>query len=119
MKKLSKKDEFNRTAYVEILNATADKVKNALGELNTEIEKYNLAISEYNEAAADADEFRDEIVARMEEYAESRSETMEQTYPEWYNEWYEVDLDGLDYVDKIDEPEMEHADLLEQLPSEP
>jgi uncharacterized protein YukE len=124
LKKLSKTDEFNRTAYVKALNDAADKVRDALVELNAEIEKANLAISEYNAAVADADEFSDEIVCRMEEYSEDLSEAWHeggagQAHREWYNEWYELDLERLDPIEAIDEPDMDHAELLEQLPSEP
>lgn len=89
----------------------------AYNELAGEIEKYNEVVEE-------ATQFRDGIVEEMENYVSERSEKWQegeaaQTYEEWVSQWRDIDLEMLDIPEEPGEPEMNHADVLSDLPGEP
>ena len=87
------------------------------GKLNSAIENYNLVVSV-------VEAFRDEIVSETEYYASNRSDRWlkserGQRHEAWKQEWEGLDLTALGAIDKIDEPEMAHANELESIRSQP
>lgn len=124
MKSLSKKDELEREAIVKSLRRLADKAKEAIEDLNHEIEIANICIREYNEAVLSAARFRDTIVKKMQDYVDEHSDAWEESeageeYLAWKASWEELDFEGIDPVEEIDPPEIDNAESLEELWANP
>lgn len=125
MKRLSKDDQATRQEHVDNLNEAADAVREAVAEVNALIDsKLNPAILAYNDRASDAAAFRDEIVGQMDEYVDKRSDKWRESeagesYEAWKNDWESLDTNELSEAELIEEPDMEFADELNELQSEP
>lgn len=125
MKRLSKEHERQKALNVEALNKAAEAVRAAVAAVNAEIgAKLNPAIDAYNAALSDAEQFKDEIAGEMDSYMDDRSDNWRngdagQTYDSWKSEWEGFDATELGSIEEIEEPEMDHADNLEQLQHEP
>src|SRR5215470_1676371 len=109
MKRLSKDQKQQRADLVTRLNDAAEAVRAALAAVNAEIAgKLNSAIENYNLVVSVVEAFRDEIVSEMGQRHEA-----------WKQDWEGLDVTALDAIDKIDEPEMAHANEFESIRSQP
>src|SRR5262249_45903010 len=119
------KNTARRDEAVKALNEAAEALRNTIAEINAAIEeKVNPAIEAYNEALMAATEFRDEIVSDMETYADERSDKWREgdagsNYESWKGEWEGIDLGELNAIEEIEEPDLSHAESIEQLPEQP
>lgn len=124
MKRLTKLQETTRSELVDALRGKAAKVQEALAEVNQAIvDKLNVAIQEYNDKLTEADSFRDEITAAMSDYMDERSDKWREgdaasEHESWMGEWEGLDTDHIDEASEIDEPDMAHADEMENLQNE-
>ena len=125
MNRLSKNQKHQRADLVTRLNDAAEAVRAALAAVNTEIAgKLNSAIENYNLVVSVAEAFRDEIVSELEHYSSNRSDRWQrsersQRHEAWKQEWEGLDVTALDAIDKIDEPELVHANEFESIRSQP
>ena len=113
MKKLDEASKRQLDTLAVDLGALAQKVTAAIAEANTALQAYNAKLGE-------AREFRDEIVAAMEDYESGRSDRWSESdagaaYAEWKAEWEGAELDG---IDEIEPPEFEHVETLNSLSDE-
>lgn len=114
MKKIGKDQEKEWSKHIMVLRGHKDTIQNAIDALEQ-------ARDEYNGALQEARDFRDQVVADMEDYYDDRSEAWQEgdagsAYVEWKDEWETIELE--DFDPPI--PELpEDDDNLENLPSEP
>lgn len=125
--KLTKAQIAERSTIVHRLEEQADRVRNAVIEANEVIEQavatVNAEIEAYNEALAEARQFtsivaqqaQDEIAEKSERWQESRRG---EAAISWASDWEDVDLSDVELasVDPVEEPEIDHAILLDELP---
>jgi hypothetical protein len=124
MQRLSKDQKTQRDKLVEALNTRGNVVNDAWEAFEQAYGALVDAIDEYNGVVQDVVTYRDEIAQEMEDYYEERSERWQegdagQAYTNWMEAWTEVELDELEQVELPDEPEMPHADLIDDLPDQP
>jgi hypothetical protein len=126
MKRLTKGDSEQQESLVRCLREKADAVREVREKINALITgELNPAIAEYNGVLADATEFRDEIVGRMDDYISERSEKWAEgeageSYTSWKDDWEAVSLDDMEDENELEiEEGCETADELEGLSSGP
>lgn len=147
MKKLNATHLKERSALADAILAAKSDVEEAIGDGNSEMARAVEAAKEailavgvavaakvntYNEAVQAANDWRQARAEEMEAYQSERSEKWQEgdagsAYQSWLDAWgeelveIEVDLD-LDFeieAPEIEEPDLDHADLLADLPEEP
>jgi hypothetical protein len=107
MKRLTKADSEQQDSLVRNLTEKADTVREVLEKINALIRgELNEAINEYNGIITDADEFRNEIVGRMDDYVNARSEKWSdsdagQNYNAWKDTWENVQLDQIELPEEL------------------
>jgi uncharacterized coiled-coil DUF342 family protein len=124
MKKLNAAQKRELASLVQSMNEHQDSVDTAFIKC---MEAYNELVGEieqYNEAVDEATTFRDMIVEEMENYVSERSEKWQegeaaQAYEEWASQWRDIDLEPLGIPEEPAEIEMNHPDVLADLPGEP
>jgi hypothetical protein len=116
MKRLTKADSEQQDSLVRNLTEKADAVKEVLTKINALInDELNPAISEYNGIIADAEEFRNEIVGRMDDYVDGRSEKWSESeagenYTSWKDEWEGISFEEISTLEDL---EIEEVDFIE------
>ncbi len=129
MKRFSKEQSAKVSQHVETLRAAADKVTAEVSNYNsaraTAWKPLEEAVAAYNAAVIDANAMMEGIAADQQSYIDERSEKWQegdagQVYQEWMQAW-EGSLEELDIdePDELEEPDMNAADALEELPDEP
>lgn len=129
MKRLSKQELQQRDDFVEELEAARNILCDAVDEYNTKIAELWTPVSEalekYNGIAADAQNWRDEIVSQMDDYLSERSEkwlegNTGQAYQEWKDSWESLSIETFDIEqpEGIDLPEIEGPEALRDTESE-
>lgn len=124
MKRLSKQEQQQRDSLVEAMLTARNKVCDAVDEYNNKISELwqplEDALTEYNNAVTDAQNFRDEIVGQMDDYIGERSEKWQegdagQAYQEWKDSWEALSLEPfeVDQPEGIDLPEIEGPEALQ------
>jgi peptidoglycan hydrolase CwlO-like protein len=129
MNKLSKDQEKQRDALIESLRAQQSKLEDAVSQFNQTMTaawvKVEAAIEEYNGIAADAEAFREDVASEQESYMEEKTERWQegkrgQAYQEWRDAWSErLEPIEIDEPEELSAPELDHADKLEAMPSDP
>jgi hypothetical protein len=108
MKRLTKADSEQQESLVRNLDEKAGGVREALEKINALIrEELNPAIDEYNGMITETEEFRTEIVGRMEDYVSARSEKWSegeagQNYTSWKDEWEGISLEEMQNLDELE-----------------
>lgn len=127
MKKLTKTQVTARDKH-------AEDIRNAIAELNGDIEIYNKAIEEaksnlepaitkLNECLEAARNWRDEVVAEMDDYAGNRSEKWSegdagQTFESWKQEFENLELEDveIEFPEELDVVEDDRSEAVDNLP---
>jgi hypothetical protein len=126
MKRLTKTDSEQQDSLVRNLNEKAEAVKEVIARINSIIaDELNPAISDYNSIITDADEFRNEIVGRMDDYVNERSEKWSESevgenYSSWKDEWENLQLDEIEpmtnlQIDAVDFSEGDNCEAATNL----
>lgn len=125
MKSLTAKESKERGEIIVTLRDKADALSNAVEAFNDlvarEQERISEALRQYNEAVAEANEFRDIILTNMDDYFSDRSEKWQYSdsgseFSSWMEEWRsEFEEESIDLPDPIEIPSCDAADLLESL----
>lgn len=107
MKSLSKEDSQRQDDLVRQLNEHAATIREQIDAVQAAIAELNGAIAEYNGIVDDAVEFRDEIVAKMDDYMDERSEGWQtsesgEAYSSWKDDWEGLELNRVDTIDDIE-----------------
>jgi len=123
MKRLSRHHENVKTRLVDDLSFAKANVEDAVAAVNTVIEeRLNLAINNYNMVIADVSEFKDMLLCQMTDYLDAKGERWHgndrANYAIWRSDWGDLDTYGIDNVDEIEVPDMNHGDELEALKNE-
>jgi hypothetical protein len=119
VKRLTKTDSDTQESLIRNLREKADAVSEVWIKINAMIaDELNPAIAEYNGILNDADEFRNEIVGRMDDYANARSEKWTesetgQNFISWQDEWEQLDFQEMPDVPEMDFDGFDAADDLE------
>jgi uncharacterized protein YukE len=104
-------------------------LQNAINQFNEQMTAMFAPIEElqgrYNELIAEAQGFLETIHEQQEAYSEERSDSWHngdsgQAYREWMGEW-NLDLDEIEVItpNPIEDPALDTADLLRDLPDHP
>jgi hypothetical protein len=124
MKKLTKEDNEQRDSFVACLQEKSAEVAAIVEKINAIIaDELSPTIAEYNGILNDADEWRNELVGRMEDYETERSEKWQegeagQSYTSWREAWEQLDLSELPEIEEIEAPGIDTEEL-EQIASQP
>lgn len=124
MKKLSKTDSELRDSFIRNVKEKSEEISVIIAKINAIItDELNPTIQEHNGILNDADEWRNELVGKMDDYISERSEKWAegdsgQNYENWKGEWESLDLTGIEEFDEIETPEID-MDEFEQIASEP
>jgi uncharacterized protein YukE len=124
MRKFNKEHIADRDEVVQDLKEAKAAIELEYEEFKLAAEKLNGKVRAYNEALAEADTFREEIVSEMDGYMSDKSEKWAdgdagQEYSSWYNEWENLDLTEVEYLEMPDLFDLSHAEEIEQLPEQP
>lgn len=124
MTKLTKSDEKTRDEHIAALRKAQEQLEDAASAYNNKIISAWLEFSEvlnhYNDAVSDADGFRNDIAESQQTYIDEKSEAWQEgdrgsAYSDWKSHWEEefeplqvdgpvdIELDGLDHADKLEE----------------
>ena len=127
--KLNKAELTRRNAlYDEIMGAGEDLLA-AVAAYNEamaeQAQKVQEALDAYNSALSDARDFRDEIVGDRDGDYQDKSEAWQegdkgQAVRTWIDEWEGAELDEveIEFPEELEEPDLAHADALNDLPEE-
>jgi hypothetical protein len=118
MKKLSKEDEDMHSGLVRELSNARDAVEEAVEAFNANMRReYELvadAAEKYDQAAAAADAFREQVASDIENYYDDKSEGWQegeagQQYRLWLEEWADLEVLSLeiDSPEPLDAPEFD------------
>ena len=127
--KLTKQEEAQRSElYAKLHSARGAldaKIEDVNDALQTAIDALEGAIADYNSALDDARNFVVDIVSQAEEDFSDKSERWQEgergeIVRAWIDEWDTAQLDDIDApeIERIVIDLEDHADILEQLPSE-
>jgi len=130
MKKLSREHEKERSELVDRLNNRRALVEESIAEFNTALADHrrpvDAAIEAYNEAVEAAKDFADRVAGDAQAYYDDRSERWQEgdagaAYADWINAWETASFDNVEVEIPADleEPDMDHATDLDDLPTEP
>ena len=129
MQRLSKKESDQRESLATALDSKQEKLEAAIRAFNEAREslwgKVEDAIAEYNAAVEQAQEFRADIESAQDDYMSDKSEKWTEgekgeAYSAWKDEWgIEFEELEIEASEELEAPEMEHAQLLRDLPDEP
>jgi hypothetical protein len=125
--KLSKREAAQRDELARALAERADALRAKIEGYNDEMaERWRAvasAVEEYNGALTDARAFVEEVrEGRQAEFDEKSERWQEGERGEaaatWLGEWEQPDLDDVEVAEPepVEEPELEHAEVLENLP---
>jgi hypothetical protein len=125
MKHLTKDDNEQRDGHIRSIKEKAEVVREILAKVNAMIfDELNPAIAEYNGAVNEADEWRNELTGRMEDYISERSEKWQegdsgQSYSSWKDAWENLSLEQAEEISEEIEFQELDTDELEQIASQP
>jgi len=122
VKKLNKTQLAELAAHTTTLATKKQEIDESWDKLVEAYEGVESAIGDYNESLATVIEWRDGIVQEMSDYQAERSDKWQegdagQQYQSWIDEWEGLDLSEVEIPDMPDEPDFEHIDSIEQLPT--
>jgi DNA anti-recombination protein RmuC len=121
MKRVTKADSEQLESFARCLREKHEEITAILAEINSTISgELNQKIAEYNGILNDADELRNEIVGRMEDYSGERSEKWSESeagenYTAWMQEWQDISLEEIEAVDELTLDDFDEADEIEAL----
>lgn len=128
MKKLSKTEIKEKDDLATKIEAAATKVRAAVEAINEKlldlIREAESAVEEYNATVDEWNEFRSGIEEQQQEFFDNRSESWQEgdagsDYQGWIDEWVdEPEHIEIDFPDQIQEPDLDLADHINQLPDE-
>jgi hypothetical protein len=125
--RLTKAQIVERSAIVSRLEEQADRLSKVVAEANEVIEKtitaVNAEIEEYNTILADARKFASAVAQQAQDEIDKASERWQasrrgEAASAWASEWEYADLSEIDLasVEPVEELEVEHAVILDELP---
>lgn len=123
MRRLSKQELQQRDEFADALETSRNKLCDAVDKFNSKItELYEPVaglVEEYNGIAADAQNWRDDILSQMDDYMSERSEKWlesdtGQAYQEWKDSWESLSIEqfNIEQPEGIDLPEIEGPEAL-------
>lgn len=129
MKKLSKEEISRKSQLIEDLATTAHEIQESITSFNVVLQALFEPIEEltgrYNELVCNAREFLESVHEQQEAYMEDKSEAWRegdagQAYEEWADAW-SLNPEEVEVCppETMEEPTLEVADLLEELPDQP
>jgi cysteinyl-tRNA synthetase len=129
MKNLTKEQSSRKAQIAQAMTEVESDLQNAINQFNEQMTAMFAPIEElqgrYNELIAEAQGFIETIHEQQEAYSEERSDSWHngdsgQAYREWMGEW-NLDLDEIEVItpNPIEDPALDTADLLRDLPDHP
>lgn len=129
MKKLSKGQLAEKTKVGAALNTAAEDLRAAIEKYNETAAEQWVAVAEavekYNNAIAETDDFRNDVIATMEDFRAEKSDKWQEgeageAYGNWIQEWENIELEScdIDQPDPLDEPDLVGEEDVDQLPDE-
>jgi chromosome segregation ATPase len=129
MKNLTKEQSSRKAQIAQAMTEVESDLQNAINQFNEQMTAMFAPIEElqgrYNELIAEAQGFLETIHEQQEAYSEERSDSWHngdsgQAYREWMGEW-NLDLDEIEVItpNPIEDPALDTADLLRDLPDHP
>jgi len=129
LKKLTKDMIFQKNELEQRIRAAADDVQVAVRVYNDHNAGNRASIEDfvgfYNQIVVEAQAFTEEVHDAQLAFQENRSDTWRNSenggvYEGWVDRWsISMDEIGVDCHDDIEEPEMEAADMMSDLPEQP
>jgi hypothetical protein len=125
--KLSKSEAARRDELARALAEKADALRAKIEGYNDAMAKcweaVACAVEEYNYALADARSFVEEVHTQRQGEYDDKSERWQEgergeAAAAWLGEWEQPDLDDVELgePEPVEEPDLEHAEALENLP---
>jgi len=125
--KLTRAEIAERNGIVKRLEERAERLRGAIETANNVIEQaveaVNAEIEAYNEVLEEGRQFSGTIAQEAQHEISQKSEKWQEgkrgeAATNWASEWEDVDLSAVELasVDPIEEPEMDHATALSDLP---
>jgi uncharacterized protein YukE len=129
MKNLTKEQSTRKAQIAQAMAEVESDLQNAIDQFNEQMTALYAPIEElqgrYNELIAEAQGFIETIHEQQEAYSEERSDSWHngdsgQAYRDWMGEW-NLDLEEIeiDTPDPLEEPPLEGADAMRELPDHP
>ena len=129
MKNLTKEQSTRKTQIAQALAEVESDLQNAINQFNEQMIAAFAPIEElqgrYNELVAEANGFTETVREQQEAYSEERSDSWHngdsgQAYRDWMGEW-NLDLEEIEVItpDPIEDPALDTADLVRDLPEHP
>jgi len=124
MEKISEEDQGEIGNFVTELNTLSERINTERDNAREAIAKLNEKIQQYNKVLKQARDCRDGLVQQMHDYYDGKPEAWREgeegdSYATWLDEWESAELDNLDLVEQIEVPDLEHAAVLDELPTSP
>lgn len=129
MKNLTKEQTTRKAQLAQALTEIGTDLQSAINRFNEQMTAAFASIEElqgrYNELVAEAQGFIETIREQQEAYCEDRSDAWNkgdagQAYRDWMGEWG-IDLEEIEVIapDLIEDPALDSADLVRDLPDHP
>lgn len=124
MKRLNKIDQMELDRLADELEEARSAVSEAFAAAVEATGAVNARLAEYNTVLQKAADFRDSVTAEMAGYADEKSQRWQESeagseYQEWRAAWENLDVEDVEDMPLPDEPLLEHAEALRDLPDEP
>ena len=127
--KLTKEQRADRDRFVQALREKGEALAGAVEAYNTALEELGkpvlAALEAYNEALSDARIFAEEVGQAIDDQIAEKSERWQdgekgEKAAEWRDEWQGATLDDveLELPEPLEEPDLDAAGALEELPEE-
>ena len=122
MKKLEPEKVRKLNEMVDRLARAETRMDSLVERINAIInDELNTEISEYNETLTEANEFRNDLITRMNNYREEQTQEDEnweksdegENYTRWLESWDGLELDTIEPVDELEL--MEEAKIADDL----
>lgn len=126
MSKLTKSQQAERETIVTALREEGGKLEDAVRVFNEKLQtakgELEAAQTAYNEKLSTARDFAEGVASTTQEYIDDKSEKWQegekgQAVAEWQQVWADISLDDVDLglPDELSEPEITHADDIENI----
>jgi hypothetical protein len=129
MKNLTKEQSTRKAQIAQALAEVESDLQNAINQYNDQLTALFVPVEELNgrrnELIVEAQGFIEGIRVQQEAYSEDRSDSWHsgdagQAYRDWMGEW-NLDLEEIEVItpDPIEDPALDTADLVRDLPEHP
>jgi len=124
MNKISEEDQGEIGNFVTELTSLAEEIDVEQDNVREAIAKLNGKIQQYNSVLKKSRDCRDGLVQQMHDHFDGKPEKWREgeegeAYATWLEEWEGADLHNVELVEQIEVNGVEHAGLLDELPTSP